>query len=474
MSAPRPSRAPLARKLWLLGVAVAVAILFHWWWQPAHKVTRDGVARAFEYLDWVRTPPDKVFTAATLGLVLVWLAGRVPARGRPWIVARDLLLTLVYAAGFYWAVREVRHDLGDGPALMRDPVGAVIRGVHYTFLDELIGMWLPIRLAQRFFAGGKPDGMEPVLALEWGYQLVSVSAGVVFTGVAAFTSRKLPQRHLLLVLLLLGAMARLFAGYVENYSFCNALLGVVFLIGATALRRARDRQDRAATRRGLVLLAAALSALAVSFHAVAVWCVFALALYAIVATPESLRARALTAIPAAVVGLLTLAAIWQLFTKWVTPGVGFVHANRFVMGDTFKRVLHDRTLPEHAMAIAKVGLPSLVMGGLALVVAPRAALRLLRARDVWFALLWLAGFLVHQAIWTSTIGMRQDWDLFGLTWLPLAWLAWRLVVEMLGAPDARGEGDDATARDAVDLPVLVAGAALTVLAGLSWVATGMR
>jgi len=441
------------RLFWFAGVVAALLVLVAHWFRAPGAPAREGVALAFDYLTKEATPPDRVFVAGVLAAVLVWLVGRPRTDTSRLRSAAEWVAACLYAAAFYWAVRETRHELGDGPGLLRDPVHIVVGQGFYTCLDEAAGMWVPVRMAQSLYRSGTPA----VPALELSYQVVSVGAGVLFTGVVALAAARAPQRYLFATLLLINAYARIFAGYLENYSVCTALLGGLFLVAAGGLR------DEDGARPWHVALVAAVAAVAVSFHAVAVWCVFPLAYYAITAVRRvgALR-RVGIAATAMLVGLAVLGAAYLLFTRWLTVGIDFAHASRPHLRDEVLRAFHDRTWAEHRMVVAKVALPAIVLIALGALAAPRATLTLLRARDVHFALLWLLGFGVHQAFWISTIGLRKDWDLFGTSWLPLAYLAWRVTVGVCKA-------DRKT-----DVPVLVATYALALVGGLSFVATAMR
>jgi hypothetical protein len=436
----------LPRGIWFTGVLGALVVLTRHWLRAPGPPAREDVALAFEHLDLVHTPPRELLFAGTLAAILVALIARMPRRGAAAITRACIALGAV-AACFFFFVRDTHHDLGDGRALLHDPVGAVANGGYYTFLDEVAGMWLPIRIAQVLHA----HGMQAVVALERAYVGVSIASGVLFVVAVALAGRHVPQRALFATVLVVNAHNRLFAGYIENYPACFALLACVFLLGTGELRAKSDSVAR-------VIGIAILSGVAVTFHAVAVWSVFALAYFALVPRGP-FQPRAATASMALVAGLGTLLAAYLLFSLYLTPGVGFVHATRLTA--SMPTVLHERAWAEHRMAIARVALPGLVLIASSAIAAPRAVLWLLRARDVRFALLWLLGFGAHQALWPSTIGLTQDWDLFSLTWLPLAYLGFRATTT---AVCRRGIDPDRG--------VLAATFALAVIGGLSWVVTG--
>lgn len=64
----------------------------------------------------------------------------------------------------------------------------------------------------------------------------------------------------------------------------------------------------------------------------------------------------------------------------------------------------------------------------------------------------LGGLLVHQLIWVSTLGIVRNWDLFGFTWMPLAYLGYR-ALEVIEPPPSTA----------------LATFALALLGGFSWV-----
>lgn len=390
--------------------AAAVVLFLHWY---GHVDVFPGPWETpFDHLHLPLIPAPRMLAGGALLVVMLVLVQRARRETR---FGRRSLVAVIGVTAILWALRQREIVLGDGPNLLRDPVAAVLSGGYYTFLDELLGMWLPLRLARVRLM----EGVPVVEAITQGYQLVSLASGALLAAVVARTSRGTVQPATYATLLLGNAALLLCAGYVENYSAANALLATVFLVSADRLRH-----GRAGGR--TVLFAALLCALAVLFHGVAVWSVFALAVLPWAAGRGRWRSVLGWSVAAGLVGLATLGVAIGVFRQWITPGVSFVHVRSTAETlASFRDVLEHRPSHEHIAAFLRVNTPALVLGVTALAFHPVRTLHVWRRADAVFAWLWLAGFLVHQSLWKSTLGVARDWDLFGFTWLPSAYLAWR-------------------------------------------------
>lgn len=376
-----------------------------------------------DYLSPDVVPLDRMLNGA------LWLAAlvEIAAGGPAWLRARSARSRAAIAALFggvmFYVLRDTRCELGDGPALVRDPVGAVVGGGYYTFVEELAGMWLPLRLAQVRYHAGVP----PVAAIVEGYRIVSIGFGMLYAAAVTLAARNTDAPRRFALLMFGHAALLLFMGYVENYVGAFTLLALGFLRATDALRRGLAAP-------ACTLGTTALCALAVLFHGVAVWSVLALVVLA--AYTESGPNRALgfvkTASANAALGLAILAAGYFLFHAYLTPGVTTVHVTPVLRGGdalpfatSFGALAAVRPLREQALALLRVGSPALVAISTAAIAVPKPVASLLRARDIRFALAFLLGFLAHQLVWRSTLGTYRDWDLFGFTALPLAYLGAR-------------------------------------------------
>lgn len=359
-----------------------------------------------KYLYHRNLPPILLFGggAALFAVVVVTPFG--DRRRAPLRLAAAALLWLVLLVLFH----DQRHQLGDSNNLLRDPVRRIGSGGWYTFYDELVGMWLPLRLAR---VAVEHLGLEARTAILYAYRALSWSCGLAFFFVAHRLANTLPSPRFAMLLLLGAAHSLQFAGYVENYQLSSLLLTLGFLVVV-------ERSVKP-TPAITVLFAAA-----VVCHAVSVWSVLALVYLA------ARRGRFVrTAAVHSAIGLALIAAVAALFALWLTPGVGFAHAHASTLLDDFGKTLATRSLAEHANQLGRTAAAPIVAIVLALVATPRAALTQLRTPEARFAGLYLAGFLVHQLVWKSTLGMAADWDLFGYTWLPLVYLAARVTPRYL-------------------------------------------
>ncbi|HEX5661534.1 MAG TPA: hypothetical protein VFX59_30300 [Polyangiales bacterium] len=433
------------------GVLVAGFLAFSFAYAGTWKVEGEVVAPWLGYLNTHYVPFERLLSGALWLFVVVELcAGRL---GEPLDRFHPAVRTLVtsFAAGLmFYVLRDTTIALGDGPSLVRDPQGAVITGGYYTFVEELVGMWLPLRIARMYLT----EGRSPVAAIVLGYRVVSIAFGMLYVGTVATFVRRVAAPRLAALLLLSHAAMLMFMGYVENYVGAFALLAVGFLIAIPRLSSGTltPRHTLAVT---------ALFALAAMFHGVAVWAVFSLVLLAFATNTERAgwtgRARVIVANVA--LGLGIIVGVYLLFRYYVTPGVGPVHLEPLVgesrrpnpFANSWEELGQIRPVHEHALALLRVGAPSLLVFLAAIAASPRQVLAVFKGRDVHFALLFLLGFLVHQLVWRSGLGIYRDWDLFAFTTLPLVYLATRVVALLPRHPAIYG---------------LVFGSC--VLAGLSW------
>jgi hypothetical protein len=397
--------------------------------------------RAFAHLHPETIPPIRFLQgAAALLLLLVLLVGPLGA----WLAARARALrdaAVALAAGtIFYLFRDQLLVLGDSPNLVRDPVGAVMQGGYYTFLEELVGMWLPVRIARQLYLAGTP----PSLALLHAYQAVSIACGAVYTVALGYAARRVRYPLAFAPLFLANSAVLLFAGYVENYVTATLLLALGFLKATQALR-----EGPVPVR--TVVATNVLFTLALVCHGVSAWSVFALVWLALVAARGSLRRFVLLGLGNALLAAALVGVIYAVFSLWLTPGVGWVHVGpRAFLG--WRDMLEHRPWSDHALVLLRVATPALAVLAVCTLVFPRAVLELARRVDIVFTLLYLLGFLIHQLVWRSTLGTERDWDLFGFTWLPLGWLGYRAL-------------EATEPRPATTAAVLV----LAAVAGFGWV-----
>lgn len=421
---------PVRRGVACVLLGAAAAFLFAYWAEWIPRLPGWG-GRALAHVRRGMVPLPRLLLAgamlAVLGTLLVGRPGAV-------LASRSRLLQAA-AAGLFggfilYLFRDESHTLGDSSAILRDAAGSVTNGGFYTYLEELVGMWLPTRLARWRHEAAGTDARRALLQA---YTWVSIGAGVLYVAAVSLAARRAARPAAFCTILLLNAALQHFAGYVENYQTATLLLAIGFLWATDRLRSGLE------TGMGTVLGTTALFSLAVTCHGVAVWSVGALAwLAAVAARGHPLRFARFTVAGTAVAAVI-LGGVYLLFTRWLTPGVSTVHLGggdrglldpawpMFLKG--WNAMMAHRPLRDHAWAIARVAAPSLLVLAALLLTVPRAVGRAAASRDGIFALAFLAGFLVHQGVWVSKIGLERDWDLFGFTWLPLAYLAWRAFAE---------------------------------------------
>jgi hypothetical protein len=406
--------APAARP-WILALLLwATALHFVGHYFGAALSLSPVFEKAFAHLRQETLPPSRLLQgAAALLLLLGLLAGPLGN----WLAARSRVLrdtaTALVAGMLFYIFRDRLLVLGDSSNLVRDPVGAVSRGGYYTFLEELVGMWLPVRIARVLFLAGTP----PAQALLYAYEAVSIFCGAVYAVVLGYVARRAQHSFAFATLFLANSAALLFAGYVENYVIAALLLALGFLKAAQDLR-----EGPVAT--GTVATTTVLFTLALVCHGVAAWSVFSLVWLAVVAARGSLRRFALLGVGHTLLAATLVGATYALFSLWLTPGVGWVHVRPAAFLG-WRDMLAHRPWSDHALALLRVATPALAVLSLCTLLFPRAVLRLTRRADIVFALLYLLGFLMHQLVWRSTLGIQRDWDLFGFTWLPLAYLGYQ-------------------------------------------------
>lgn len=417
--APPLERSSSAVPLGILGASLLAFLTFY---LGVWKAEGPLLGLWLGYLSPQYLPYERLLTGAVWLYVLVELvAGRLgEPLDRAHRAVRPLVASVVAGVMFY-VLRDTHLSLGDGPSLVNDPQGAVINGGYYTFIEELVGMWLPLRIGRMYFEAGR----TPVVAIVLGYRVVSIGFGMLYVAVVANIVRRVAEPRSTALLLLSHAAMLLFLGYVENYVGAFTLLGVGMLLAAQRLREgALQPRD--------TLLTTGLFAIAAMFHGVAVWAVFSLILLAF-ATEKARMGRARIIVANVALGLGIIAGVYLLFHYYVTPGVGPVHLEPLVghsrrpnpFASSWRELGEVRSLREHALALLRVSAPSLIVIVAGIAAAPKRALGAFKRRDVQFVLLFLFGFLVHQLAWRSGLGIYRDWDLFGFTALPLAYLATR-------------------------------------------------
>lgn len=422
--------------LWLLYVHLVPSYSVDW---------RPERSTLFVYLPRTRLPSERLLSGAALAalLLLALAPARDEAPSTPRRRATRYGSVALAAFALFYTARDKVSSLGDGRALLRDPVSSVEAGRNYAFLDELVGMWLPLRVARALHTALSWRGRE---AIQWGYAYVAFASGVGFCLVLAALLPRVRRPRALATLLLVNAATLFFCGYVENYGLASTLVACGLLPALLALRAGECGPRH-------VFVATACCSAAVACHAVTCWSVFALVALAFAAVPPwraGLKRFAATAAGGLAIAGGVLGAIYLLFSKWITPGVQSVHGNGRSILSRAEMFVH-RPPAEHTLAILRVALPAVVVLAAALLVAPARTLRRLVRADALVALALFAGFMVHQLIWRSGYNTYTDWDLFGFTWFPLAYLAH-------------------AAYESTDPPPWTEGAlfALCVLGGLGW------
>jgi tetratricopeptide (TPR) repeat protein len=377
----------------------------------------------FRYLD----PPRVILVLAVACAAAVALSRSREPSG--WLAPRAHPLVLgVAALVLFWILRDRLHFLGDGSMFLD--------------LEAKWSTWASREPLAHVLAVRVRDGAGVLgIPAERAFELWSCILGAAFVAALAFEDRASGSGGLLFAFGLTTGATQLFCGYIEHYP--PLAIVVVFLL--FEMRRAVERPRTLA-------LAFAWFAAALLLHVQAVLLLPALAWTAWKQlTLRSLRGRALVAVELAGVALATAAA-WSVFFSGIegAPSIGgylsiFASTDRYALGSThdassvappFLSWRHARDVANAILLLVPVALP-VAAGGLFKLVktAPRGALA--RSWETALALA-AASYLAAQLVFHPYLGPPRDWDVLAVGAFPIAFLAARLVPEILPRPRARG------------------------------------
>jgi hypothetical protein len=317
----------------------------------------------------------------------------------------------------------------------------------YCFLEEVLGMWLPLRLAKYWIDRGVAPPRDAIL---WGYQVVAIFCGAVFAVVVSHFGRLRRVPLIFGGLLILNAGFFHYAGYVENYGLATLLLSTGFIVATDSLFRDQITWVE-------ITVVNILFTAAVASHGVSVWSILALVFFAVIGAYKSYRTLIWVVVINILLSALILGGLYMLFSQYLTPGIGTVHIERKAFLLTWSEMASHRSARDHLILLFNVGTPAIIVTFGTLLIYAERFVRLFLCKDIWFAILYFLGFLIHQFVWVSKIWLVRDWDLFGFTWLPMAYFAYRAVETAEPSYSAR-------------LAVL----AISMIAGFSWVLSYAR
>jgi len=310
-------------------------------------------------------------------------------------------LTVLYALAFY-LLRVKTHFLGDGYQILS------ILASDNPFIkpteqgEALIHLWV------KSLIGGDAE-TSALLS----YQMVSISAGLLFLIAVAWVSKRLFDRTIDRILFWLGLASSgymlLFFGYVENYSLFVLSVAVYSLIGLLIIKGKINR-----------LLILPVLALAIFFHVLGVTLIPS-AIYLLVASSKLGNALArLNSKTKLLMGAITVVILLSLFYHYYSTDYFF----RFALVPLFENrfTVEGYTLFSLKHIGDYLNLLILLLPGLPLVVATLLFLpvrRMLRQRAYRYLLILLASTLGAVFIFDPKLGMPRDWDLFSFSGVPL-------------------------------------------------------
>ncbi len=328
-----------------------------------------------------------------------------------WMVVS--LLAVTSALSFY-LLRARIHFLGDGYTLLSSlATDSQLALKTRDYGETLLHIWL------KNVIGG--EGQSAALL---SYQIISITAGLLFVVAVALFARKLYERTAERVLFLLGVCTGgymlLFFGYVENYSL---FVLSVLIYSLTGLLIAKD----AARRYWLLppLIAAAF------FHVLGVTLIPS-ALYLWIG-PSRLGRTIRTWRPltrsVALIPIIVVAAV--VFNHVFTTNYFFRFA--FVPFIENRFTVEGYTMFSKNHLVDFLSLLFLLVPGLLIVIVSLSGLSVRRALNkrpfIYLAIL-ISSVLGAAFIFDPKLGMPRDWDLLSFAGVPLVVLCYYLLLKL--------------------------------------------
>jgi cytochrome c-type biogenesis protein CcmH/NrfG len=308
----------------------------------------------------------------------------------------------------YWLSAQA-HFLGDGYLQLATLAGdqPLVRGRSFGAMFLNVGL-------KKFFGTGDQAALDI-------YRTVAIAAGVMFAAGTVAAAHPLfaglRERLLFTLGMLTGGFALLFFGYVENYAFFCLSVALFtyagFLIGEGKLSR------------GWIVVP---FALAVFFHVLGMVLVPAL-LYILVRDSRLWRsfARWPLALRGAILAPLLAAAV-ALFAYLYHTSYYF----RFAFVPLFpgRLVVEGYTLFSAKHILDWLNLVIMLLPGIAVLAAAGwgSLRKSMRQAGVRFALILSASGALVTFLLDPKIGMPRDWDLFAFAGIPLAALAYLVLL----------------------------------------------
>jgi len=320
-------------------------------------------------------------------------------------------LTVLYGLAFY-LLRARTHFLGDGYQILSlltsdNPfIKPTERG------EALVHLWVKSLV-------GDTGGASALLS----YQIVSISAGVLFLIAVAWVSKRLFDRTIDRVLFWLGLASSgymlLFFGYVENYSLFVLSVAVYSLMGLLVVRGKINRW--------LILPVVVLP---IFFHVLGVTLIPS-AIYLLVAKSKLGNTLArLNRKTKLLLGVIAAVILASLFYYFYSTNYFFRFAfvplfeNRFtVEGYTLLSFKH---LLDYFNLLVLL-LPSLPIVVATLLFSPMQ--KVFRQREYRYLMVLMLSTLGAIFILDPKLGMPRDWDLFSFCGIPLVVLSYYILLD---------------------------------------------
>lgn len=376
------------------------------------------------FLDHLRIVPVAYYPLAALAVLALiqWGDRLAPVLGRllhprrrAAAVAAGVAVVLACTLVFY-RFRSTNYELGDALVFWYFATPLIYQYGFHTEFDELLEGFLQSK-AFLFVDQTLDWPLGP-----WGvYAWKSALCGGLFILALIHLREPRPGRDASILIILVSAGMQLFFGYVENYVVTTLWIALFTLLGVRWIQADRI------TPRTLVALGL-LAAVAVSFHLVAAYLLFALVYLAYLSAAHAAAGRRVRAFLAhsslaTVVCLVYLGALVAYFS--LVPARRLSILNTHAAHLAFYR---DGFFTwKHWRGVLNVFLLTSTPGAIVLLyVVPGRVRAFARDRSAVFLALVTGGFLLHACVWYPMIGFYRDWDLFSFYWFPLHYLAYYL------------------------------------------------
>ncbi len=320
-------------------------------------------------------------------------------------------LTVAYGFAFYF-LRARTHFLGDGYAalasLASDNPLVKPRGLG----EGLLHVWVKSAI--------RADGETAALA---SFQVISISAGILFLMTVAAFAALLFERARDRILLFLGLASSgymlLFFGYVEYYSLFVLSVAVFSLTGLSVIRGQINRW-----------LIFPVLGLAVFFHTMGLTLIPSVVYLMLANSRVGGFLSKLSRKTKLLIGTMAFVVVALPFYYYYSTDYFFRFA--FVPLSENRFTVEGYTLFSFEHLVDVFNLLILLLPGLPLVVVVLFFLpvrRMLRQREYRYLLILLASTLGAVFILDPKLGVPRDWDLLAFSGVPLVILAYYLVLE---------------------------------------------